>query len=263
MAVGSLVTLPVFQNGIRAQPLTWNSGARVPYIDAYFHLALAGGLANRGPTRFPWVESEPLGYHWFSHAWVAQVSNVSGAGLDEVLFVFLPLFIPLMAVILVATAAVRLSGRVWTGPVAAILMMAGGDLNVFGKLSPGYPISVLSPSLTFGAPLLIATVIVLALRWRRELLRGGVVLLPLVCIGAAGAKGSTVPLVIAGLGLGCSCNGDRRPTTRAASPHRPHRRRGMLPARNRGRPAGRGREPADRPIRGGGTDGVSRVCWEG
>ena len=142
-----------------------------------------------------------MAYHWFSHAWVAQVSNVSGAGLDEVLFVFLPVLMPLVVVLTVAIAAVRLSGRVWSGPVAAILAMAGGDFNVFGMRSPGYPVSVLSPSLTFGAPLLIATVTVLALRWRRSLQPGALPILIIVCMGAAGAKGTTIPLIIAGLGV--------------------------------------------------------------
>ena len=201
VAGAALIALEQLHQYFRLVPLSWVSGARTPHVDAPLHLALASQLATRGPTRFPWVESEALGYHWFSHSWVAQVSKVSGAGLDEVLFRFMPVLMPLAVVVSVAMAAVRLSGRPWTGPVAAILTMAGGDLNVFGKLTPGFPIAPLSPSLALAAPALVAIVVVLALRWRRQLLSGGVVLLPVLCVGAAGTKGSTVPLIVAGLAL--------------------------------------------------------------
>jgi hypothetical protein len=203
VALSSLATLPQLHALFRFTPLAWASGARTPYIDAYFHLGLASELATRGPTRFPWVESEPLAYHWFSHAWVAQVSDVSGAPLDETLFRFLPVVMPLIIALVAATAAVRLSGRLWAGPVAAILTIATVGANVFGKYTNSYRFDLLfhprSPSLAFATPPLIGVVVVLALRWRRELTRGGLVFLILFCIGAAGSKGSTLPLIVAGL----------------------------------------------------------------
>ena len=197
----AFVAIEQLQGYHRQVPLSWSEGFRAPHVDVYLHLSLAGQLAHRGPTTFPWVESEPLAYHWFSHAWVAQVSVVSGAGLDEVLMRFMPALMPLAVVLAVATAAVRLSGRPWTGLVAAILTMAGGDLNAFDKATPGYPIAPLSPSLALSVPVLIAIVVLLALRWRGELLPGGVVLLPLLAFIAAGTKGSTAPLIVAGLAL--------------------------------------------------------------
>jgi hypothetical protein len=201
VAAAMLVTIQTLRLYFRDVPLTWASGSRAPHVDSYLHLALSGQLANRGPTRFPWVESEPLAYHWFSHAWVAQVSRASGTELDEVLFRFMPVLMPLVVLVSVAIAAVRLSGRSWTGPLAAWLAIAGGDLNVWGFRSPGYPIAPLSPTLALAAPMLITIVVVLALRWRGELHRASIALLPLLVLGAAGTKGSTVPLVVAGLGL--------------------------------------------------------------
>lgn len=183
------------------EPLTWQSGFRAPYIDAYLHLALAGQLQHRGPVSFPWVENAPMAYHWFSHAWVAQVATVSGAGLDEVLFRFMPALMPLIIVLVVAIAAVRLTGRPWTGPVAALLAIAGSEGNLFGQPRPGYPMSGVSPSLAPSVPLLIAIVVLLGLRWRRQLGRAGLVLIPLLALAATGTKGSTMPLVVAGLGV--------------------------------------------------------------
>ena len=205
VALPAITTLPLLHALFRETPLTWTSRARVPYTDSSFHLGLASQLANRGPTDFPFVKSEPLGYHWFSHAWVAQVSRVSGAALEETLFRFLPVIIPMAVVLAVGTAAVRLSARAWAGPVAAGLTMATVGLNVFGRYTSDYFFNPLfhprSPSLAFAAPILVGLVVVLALRWRRQLGRGSVVLLIVLSIGAVGSKGSTLPLIVAGLML--------------------------------------------------------------
>lgn len=197
----ALFGLQDVQQYYQREPLTWPSGFRAPYIDAYLHLAMAGQLQHRGPISFPWVENAPMAYHWFSHAWIAQVATVSGVGLDEVLFRFMPSLMALAIVLVVAIAAVRITGKPWTGPVAALLCMAGSELNLFGMTTLGYPMSPLSPSLAPSVPLLIAIVILLVFRWRSQMGRLGLVLIPLLALAASGTKGSTMPLVVAGVGL--------------------------------------------------------------
>lgn len=201
VGVASLMGVQQLQSYYRLSPLTWPAGFRAPYVDTYFHLSLAAELAHRGPESFPWVAGEPLAYHWFSHAWIAQVSVVSGTGLDEVLLRFTPAFMPLLMVFVIAAAAIRLSGRAWTGPLAAVLTMAGVDLNVFGRAAPDPSIIPNSPSLALSAPPLIALVVVIALYWRGQLRPGGLFLVPLLTLIATGAKGSTAPLLVAGLVL--------------------------------------------------------------
>jgi hypothetical protein len=127
-------------------PLTWASGFRRIHVDAYLHLALSAELAHQGPVTFPWVASEPLAYHWFSHAWVANLSVVSGVELDQTLFRFMPTILPLAVALIVAAAAMRLTGKAWTGPLAAGLTLTGGDLNVFGQPTINHPMDPLSPS---------------------------------------------------------------------------------------------------------------------
>jgi len=196
----TLAALPQLLNYFRQVPLTWASGSLRPHVDAYVHLALAGELAHRGPAAFPWVASEPLAYHWFSHAWVANLSVVSGVGLDATLFRFMPAVLPIVVVVIVATAAMRFTGKAWTGPVAAVLALAGGDLNVFGKSSMRGALLPLSPSLGLSVPILVALVVVLVCRWRGQALSGAFVLIPMLGLAASGTKGSTLPLVVAGLG---------------------------------------------------------------
>lgn len=202
-ALTSLMTLAAVPQALsyfQTVPLAWTSGFRRVHVDAYLHLALSAELAHRGPVTFPWVASEPLAYQWFSHAWVANMSVVSGVELDQTLFRFMPTVLPIVVALIVATAAMRLSGKAWTGPLAAGLTMAGGDLNVFGHPTISHPIDPLSPSLSLSVPMLVAIVVVLACRWRGDARTGIFLLLPVLGTAAAGAKGSTLPLVVAGLG---------------------------------------------------------------
>ncbi|HYN29953.1 MAG TPA: hypothetical protein VES95_08800 [Dermatophilaceae bacterium] len=185
----------------RAHRLAWPPGAWRVHVDAFLHQALAGQLLTRGPTSWPTVVGEDLGYHWFAHAWIAQTARASGLGLDEVLLRVMPAVVPGLIVLSVAAGAVRLSGRPITGPMAAAVTMAGGQVNVFGKDTFGLPLTPLSPTMALGVPTLIALIVVLAVRWRGESLSGAFVLVPVLAVVAAGTKGSTSPLVVAGLGL--------------------------------------------------------------
>jgi len=200
VSVATVAAIPQVLSYFNRVPMTWASGYRQPHVDAYLHLALAGELANRGPVTFPWVSSEPLAYHWFGHAWVASLSVVAGVELDQTLFRFIPTLLPVVVALIVATAAVRLTGKAWTGPVAAVLTFAGGDLNVFGQPTSNRPLDPFSPSLSISVPILVALVVVLVCRWRGEARSGILLLIPLLGVAAAGSKGSTLPLVVAGLG---------------------------------------------------------------
>jgi hypothetical protein len=204
MPIVSLIALFGLQDLLgyyKTVPLTWASGFRSPHVDAYLHLSMAAELQHRGPVSFPWVENTEMAYHWFSHAQVAQLGTISGAGLDEIIFRFLPSLMPLTIVLVVAIAAVRLSGRTWTGPVAALLTMAGSELNLIGMFTPGYPMAPLSPSLAPSVPLMIAIVVLLFFHSRRQMGKVGLLVLPLLGLAAAGTKGSTMPLIVAGLAL--------------------------------------------------------------
>jgi hypothetical protein len=200
-AVVSIAALPQLVSYFARDKIVWPKGAWIPHIDLYLHQALAAQLKHRGPTSWPTVAGEDLGYHWFAHAWIAQTSAVSGTGLDEVLVRFMPALMPVLVVLSAAVAGLRLSGSPLVGAVTGLLTMAGGHLNVFGLQSPGHPLDPYSPTLALGAPTLMALVVVLAGRWRGEMLSGAVWLVPVLSVAAAGTKGSTLPLVVAGLAL--------------------------------------------------------------
>jgi hypothetical protein len=201
LALASLPAVVQLLGFFARNRLAWPPGAWWPHVDLYLHQALAAELLHRGPVAWPTVRGEELGYHWFAHAWVAQVSSVSGVGLDAMLARLMPAMMPAVVVACAGVAALRLSGRPAVGAVAGVLTMAGGAVNVVGGASLFLPVSAESPTLALGAPTLLALVVVMALRWRGEARRGAYVLVPVLAVAAAGTKGSTAPLVIAGLGM--------------------------------------------------------------
>lgn len=184
----------------RVNQVTWEGLGR-PHIDAYLHQALASQLLHRGPTSWPTVMGEDLGYHWFTHAWLAHVTATSGAGLDVVLLRFMPALMPLTVAVCVMVAALRLSGSAKVALLASVIAMFASRGNPFAIPGLSLPLTPDSPTLALGVPTLLALVVLLNQRWRGELSRAAYLLVPLLSVIAAGTKGGTSPLVVAGLGL--------------------------------------------------------------
>ena len=55
-----------------------SEGLRSPYVDIPYHLSLVSGLSRNVKTDLPFVEGEPLYYHWFNHAHVAAERHATG-----------------------------------------------------------------------------------------------------------------------------------------------------------------------------------------
>lgn len=198
VAAASLVLLSPTWSFLRSAPLVWQDGFRRHAVDLPFHLSLAGQLAHRGPIETPFLVGEPLGYHWFSHAWIAQISVAGDVPLDAVLLRFMPALMPVAAVFAVAIAAVRITGRVWTGPLAALIAAAAVDLSLLGGQLVRYLVNPLSPSLSLSILMGTAVIVVLACRWRDPAPRGSAILLAIVALATAGMKGSALPVVVGG-----------------------------------------------------------------
>lgn len=216
----SATTLPLLievQRFYRDVPLAWGSGFRVVPTDVYFHLALTSQVAHRSPFDVPFVLGEPLSYHWFSHAWVAQIATAGSVPLDGVLFRVGPPLLALAVTFAVAIAAVRISGHDWAGPVAALVAVASTDINLFGGLLPftrGKLLTSGALSLGFASWLLVVLVTLLTLRWREETQRGDWLVVLLLAIGIAGGKGSALPLALAGTAAAFGIGLLRRTTVR-------------------------------------------------
>jgi hypothetical protein len=117
----------------------------------------------------------------------------------------MPMFVAF--VVLTATAAVRLTGRYWTGPVAVAVALFGTVASPYGWV--GTPVfntqtlgvTWISPTNLFGLALFSAVVLALIdlLQPEARHPRRYWLLIVLMIFGCAGAKASLLPLLIVGL----------------------------------------------------------------
>lgn len=194
-AVPLLRVLEIFR-----QPVRWDGWASF-YVDVHFHIALVGELLHRLPTHYPQVTGEPLTYHWFSYAWTAHIAELSGAEADTLLLRLDPVLLLVAVPLAIAFTGARVTGSVWVGAGSAVAAFLVQEVQPWTLGSPNStPLhSPLSPTQQFGMLVLMPAVALIALRWRREVPRGTVVLLVAALAATGGAKGSTLPVVVAGL----------------------------------------------------------------
>ena len=183
------------------------TGTDTPYVDMPYHLALIGELINHVPPQIPYASGVPLAYHWFFYAEAAATSWVTGIEPVTLLYRLsgLPMFVAF--VILTATAAVRLTGRSWTGPVAVAVALfdtvaapyswAGTPVFDTQTLSRTW----ISPTNLFGLALFAAIILTFIdlLQADTSVPRRYWLLSVLLVFCCAGAKASLLPLLIVGL----------------------------------------------------------------
>lgn len=201
VALTSLAFVTSLISYARTNRLHWGPGPGAPQVDTYLHLALAAELLQRGPVEWPTVKGATLGYQWFTHAWIAHVTAVSGVPLDEVLMRFMPALMPVVAVVSVAVLGLRLSHSPVVGVTSAIGSTLLGQGNVFGVTTSALPLTPLSPTVGLAIAPLMAFVAVLAMRWRGQARTGAWIALPLLTCISTGLKGSAGPIVVAGMAL--------------------------------------------------------------
>lgn len=194
--------------GWTAAAPAWGAPAN-PNGDQAFHLALLTELRHHAMPTMPFVDGEPLRYHWFVNAHLAAASWWTHAPnwvlLDRLL-------LPTCLVLVLGAVAVigrRVSGRAAGGALAVVILAFVGDLSPFrwSQLRSNFDERFLayfdpvSPSLQFSIAMLLlfSLVVVHVLRVPRIGVRD-VVLVGLASVLLPLAKGSALPLALGGLG---------------------------------------------------------------
>jgi hypothetical protein len=193
------------------QPVSW-TGRGGPENDLLFALALAGEATHRWPLEFPWVQGEPLLYHWYFAEHLASATELTGVGLPT-LILRLEL-LPAVGLVLLSTGALasRLTRRAWAGPLAAGLLLVVQDASAISwskllsqstadLMGVGYDVSFWwSTSGAFAALVFapLAVLLVDVVRGRAHA-GGWWLLVPLLFVGA-GSKASILPVVLVGTG---------------------------------------------------------------
>jgi hypothetical protein len=204
----------------QTEPVPTSRGGAWYHIDLPYMLSLVGEAKHHFPVHNPQVASEPLYYHWFSYAHMASASLISGVDTPMVFFrLASPVFCAL-AVVTLAVAGWRVSGKPWVGALAALLTFVVGEFSLvnmswgmFGGVTAYMVWS--SHSLSYSWPVTFALMVVVVELLRPKardaplrpkardapLGRGAWVLLALLLIGAGGSKSTIIPVLLGGLGV--------------------------------------------------------------
>ncbi|MFJ9387478.1 hypothetical protein ACIRON_01565 [Nocardioides sp. NPDC101246] len=184
---------------------------RAPYVDEPFHLAIAGDLLHHFPAQMPWVDGTPLFYHWLVYVHLASAATVTHIELIVLMRSMSIALLVLLAVGGAYAAATRLTGRKWTGFVAALVLATGATPDFFGWTSLVSPAQLAfdsvtrafdSPTHALVIPLQMVLMVLVVEMIRRERWRWGPWMLTVVVmVAVAGAKSSALPTIIAGLFL--------------------------------------------------------------
>ncbi|GAA1587298.1 hypothetical protein GCM10009804_49240 [Kribbella hippodromi] len=172
------------------------------YPDLLYHLSMVHELTRALPPETPQVVGEPLDYHWFANADMAAAVDVTRLTPTVVLFRLWILPWLVVALLVCATLARQVSRTWWTGVLAALALAAPQLfllVNTSVNLAP--PVSLLSPSQTFGMIAAVAVAVFLI----DLLFKGGsrwlwLLIVPIAIVGG-GSKPTVLPLLIAAVGL--------------------------------------------------------------
>ncbi|MFI2647392.1 hypothetical protein [Micromonospora fulviviridis] len=206
-------TLYLYGSFLAVNPVLPTDEGQAQYIDLAFQLSIAGAATHQVPPEVPQVAGEPLHYHWFGFAHLAATSLVSGVDLPTVLFRLAVPALCALAAVLVAVVGWRITGRPYAGVVAAALLFTVGEFgfeNGWRQLFGSQATFIVwgSPSMTYSWVLLLPLIAALGEIVGRArgvtvpaLGRGAWPLAVLFLAASTGAKASTLPVVLAALGL--------------------------------------------------------------
>ena len=189
----------------QTEPLPTGDGAWY-HVDLMYMLSMVGEAKHHFPMYNAQVSSEPLNYHWFSYAHMASASLISGVDTPVVFFRLASPVFCVLAVLTLAVAGWRASGKPWVGALAALLTFGIGELTLsdmswgqFGGVAAYMVWS--SHSMAYSWAITFAIMAVVAGLLRREFGGGGIALLALLAVAAAGSKSTIIPVVLGGLGV--------------------------------------------------------------
>jgi hypothetical protein len=195
-------------------PLPWQvAEARYLLPDPMYQLGLVSEARHHWPVMDPNAAGVDFPYHIWAHVQMASVGQVTGLDLSLVLFRLFVVPLSLLFAVQLVVAGRRLTGRVWVGAIAAVLVLFVGELDFFYRTEYLYPFAWLIPNLgfTLSPTFLLGQAFflpVLVLIWERLESGEGFraawrqwTAIGVLLLGCAGAKATILPVLAGALGL--------------------------------------------------------------
>jgi hypothetical protein len=199
---------------LERNPILPTSEQTQQYLDLAYLLSVAGEAKHHFPPDYPHVAGDPLYYHWFAQAHMAVTSLVGHIDLPVVTMRLAIPALCALAIVLTAVVGWRVSGRPYVGAGAAVLFFVIGEVNFTHPVTAPFGTQATfvvwhGMSMIYSWVLVIALIAVLADMAGRTAestvpsfgMGGAFGLAALLMIASAGAKASTLPVVLVALGF--------------------------------------------------------------
>ncbi len=182
-------------------------------VDNVFDISLAAEARHHWPMTEPWVAGQPFHYYTGAFMHVAAANQLAGVAMSTTILRLFPATMLLLTALQLWFLGSSIGGSVgrarWTGPLAAVLMLALADLNldpIHTELFHINPFSQFwaSPTFAFGVPFFLALLAVVQSRLLSDDVPGSkraLVLVALLILGCGAAKTFAAAVFIGGLGL--------------------------------------------------------------
>lgn len=197
VVIGSGLGLAAVVFNLARYPLVW-SGVRGSYHpDMLFFEGLANSVAQFGPADSIFMVGADIRYHWFSYAWVGQLTQ----SLDLAPFVSLTRILPFVAVVATASIAASWTARYtkagWAPALAAVLIASGG----FVGAAYGAILNFDSPSQSMTTVWVIALAFVVVEYLAGHLGQRALWLVGLLSVACVGGKASSAIVILGAMGV--------------------------------------------------------------
>lgn len=174
--------------------------------DIHYHWANAAELRRTIVPQQPQMAGEPLKYHWFSDAYRASASMISGVPLSHTMLRLWAGPVVVTTVLVIAALGRQASRVWWGGPLAAFIAVALPVTSIWPQFA-SWPVTVepwYSPTLTFSIPFVTVVTALLIEVARGERLGRAWILFGLLLVVATASKSSSLPVLLGGITLGAA-----------------------------------------------------------
>jgi hypothetical protein len=171
--------------------------------DIYYHWANAAELRRTITPQQPQQAGDPLIYHWFSDAYRASASMLSGVPLSTVMLRLWIGPVVLTGALVIAAVGRHVSRVWWAGPVAAFVAVAVPAAWIWPAYVSGSfsVLPIYSPTMVFSIPVMAVVVFLLVDVARGVPLGRAWVLFAAMLLLATASKSSSLPVLFGGICL--------------------------------------------------------------
>ena len=201
-ALAFVALLPSTAIALISQQVDWVGWVRFS-LDVPFQVALAAEVSQHAPTQMPWVAGVELSYPWMYHSAMGVWASAAGVPAVDVVFQGWPVLVVALIPAAIALVAWEITRNRWAASASPLVfVLAHGIIPSDGLLNQ-LPLLTVSPTRDYAALFILLALLAFSHLLGRPSVRamsgGWLAVLAIAAFVGAGAKGSSLPVMLGGV----------------------------------------------------------------